>query len=152
MTATGWFVRPTLIVSDNPRNEIFTTEYFGPILGIHVYEDADFEATLDEVDQAAPYGLTGAVIADDRAALRPGQPAAAARGRQLLPQRQADRRGRRAAAVRRLPGLRHQRQGRLDVEPDPLGQPAFDQGDPGAADRPRVSAHGLSGTGPRISR
>ena len=65
----GWYVRPTLIVSDNPRNEIFTTEYFGPILGIHVYDDADFESTLDEVDQASPYALTGAVIADDRAVL-----------------------------------------------------------------------------------
>ena len=41
-----------MIVSDDPRNEIFTTEYFGPILGIYVYEDADFEPTLDEVDQA----------------------------------------------------------------------------------------------------
>ncbi len=58
-----------MIVSDNPRNEIFSTEYFGPILGIHVYEDAAFEATLDEVDHAAPYGLTGAIIADDRAVL-----------------------------------------------------------------------------------
>jgi 1-pyrroline-5-carboxylate dehydrogenase len=65
----GWYVRPTLIVSDNPRQEIFSTEYFGPILGIHVYEDADFTATLDEVDQAAPYGLTGAVIGNDRSAL-----------------------------------------------------------------------------------
>ena len=65
----GWYVRPTLIVSDNPRQEIFATEYFGPILGIHVYDDGDFAATLDEVDQAAAYGLTGAIIADDRAAL-----------------------------------------------------------------------------------
>ena len=65
----GWYVRPTLIVSDNPRQEIFSTEYFGPILGIHVYDDADFAATLDEVDQASPYGLTGAIIANDRAAL-----------------------------------------------------------------------------------
>ena len=65
----GWYVRPTLIVSDNPRQEIFSTEYFGPILGIHVYDDADFAAILDEVDQAAPYGLTGAIIASDRAAL-----------------------------------------------------------------------------------
>ena len=31
----GWYVRPTLIMSDNPRNEIFATEYFGPILGIY---------------------------------------------------------------------------------------------------------------------
>jgi 1-pyrroline-5-carboxylate dehydrogenase len=65
----GWYVRPTLIISDNPRNDIFTTEYFGPILGIHVYDDADFDAILDEVDQASPYGLTGAIIADDRWAL-----------------------------------------------------------------------------------
>jgi 1-pyrroline-5-carboxylate dehydrogenase len=65
----GWYVRPTLIISDNPRNDIFVTEYFGPILGIFVFDDAGFETTLDEVDQAAPYGLTGAIIADDRAAL-----------------------------------------------------------------------------------
>ncbi len=65
----GWYIRPTLIISDNPRNDIFTTEYFGPILGIYVFDDADFEAVLDEVDQAAPYALTGAVIGDDRVAL-----------------------------------------------------------------------------------
>ena len=65
----GWYVRPTLIISDNPRNDIFKTEYFGPILGIYVFDDSDFEAVLDEVDQAAPYALTGAVVADDRLAL-----------------------------------------------------------------------------------
>ncbi len=65
----GWYVRPTLIISDNPRQDIFTTEYFGPILALHVYDDADFGATLAEVDAAAPYGLTGAIIADERAAL-----------------------------------------------------------------------------------
>jgi 1-pyrroline-5-carboxylate dehydrogenase len=65
----GWYVRPTLIISDNPRNDIFVTEYFGPILGIYVFDDSDFEAILDEVDRAAPYALTGAVLADERAAL-----------------------------------------------------------------------------------
>jgi 1-pyrroline-5-carboxylate dehydrogenase len=65
----GWYVRPTLIISDNPRNDIFSTEYFGPILAIHVFDDADFEAVLDEVDGAAPYALTGSVVADDRAVL-----------------------------------------------------------------------------------
>jgi 1-pyrroline-5-carboxylate dehydrogenase len=65
----GWYIRPTLIVSDNPENEIFRTEYFGPILGIHVFDDGAFENTLDEVDHAAPYALTGAIIADDRAVL-----------------------------------------------------------------------------------
>ena len=52
-----------------PAQEIFITEYFGPILGIYVYDDADFETVLDEVDTASPYGLTGAIIADDRAAV-----------------------------------------------------------------------------------
>ena len=56
------------------------------------------------------------------------------RGGQLLRQRQANRRGRRAAAVRRRARVGHERQGRLDVEPDPLGQPALDQGDVRAAE------------------
>lgn len=67
--STGWYVRPTVITSNNPRNDVFTTEFFGPILGVHVYEDDRFTEILTEVDQAAPYGLTGAVIADDRMAI-----------------------------------------------------------------------------------
>jgi 1-pyrroline-5-carboxylate dehydrogenase len=65
----GWYIRPTLIISENPKNDVFRTEYFGPILGIHVFDDADFTTVLDEVDHAAPYALTGAIIADDRAVL-----------------------------------------------------------------------------------
>ena len=65
----GFFVRPTIITSDNPEAEIFTTEYFGPILGIYVYDDDRYAETLELVDQTSPYGLTGAVIATDRAAI-----------------------------------------------------------------------------------
>ncbi|MCQ8189458.1 L-glutamate gamma-semialdehyde dehydrogenase [Streptomyces rugosispiralis] len=64
----GWFVRPTVLVSTDPENEIFKDEYFGPILGVHVYEDAEYDAMLRQMESAAPYGLTGAVIAQDRAA------------------------------------------------------------------------------------
>jgi 1-pyrroline-5-carboxylate dehydrogenase len=67
--STGYFVRPTLVVGTDPGNEIFSTEYFGPFLAVHVYEDAEFERVLRQVDQGAPYGLTGAVIAQDRAAV-----------------------------------------------------------------------------------
>jgi len=67
--SVGWYVRPTVITSSNPRHELFTTEFFGPILGVYVFEDELYSATLTEIDQAAPYGLTGAVIADDRAAI-----------------------------------------------------------------------------------
>ncbi|MBB5912504.1 1-pyrroline-5-carboxylate dehydrogenase [Nocardia transvalensis] len=68
----GYFVRPTVLLADDPRDEAFTTEYFGPILSVHVYDDGDpeaFTALLGEVDTAAPYALTGAVFARDRAAV-----------------------------------------------------------------------------------
>ncbi len=66
----GWFVRPTLITSDNPRQDIFTTEYFGPILAIFVYEDEEYDEVLQLIDQTSAYALTGAVFADDRAAVQ----------------------------------------------------------------------------------
>ena len=65
----GFFVQPTILVSDNAKHEIFRTEYFGPILSIHVYEDADFDAVLKLVDETADYALTGAIIANDRTAV-----------------------------------------------------------------------------------
>ncbi|MFC5884900.1 L-glutamate gamma-semialdehyde dehydrogenase [Kitasatospora sp. CM 4170] len=67
--AIGWFVRPTVLVSSDHRNEMFRTEYFGPILAVHVYEDSRWEDVLGRVDGGAPYGLTGAVIAQDRYAI-----------------------------------------------------------------------------------
>ncbi|MGY1642645.1 L-glutamate gamma-semialdehyde dehydrogenase [Geodermatophilus sp. SYSU D00703] len=65
----GFFVRPTLVQADNPEHEVFTTEYFGPILGVFVYDDADYDRVVREAADAAPYGLTGSVIAQDRAAI-----------------------------------------------------------------------------------
>ncbi|MCX4685803.1 L-glutamate gamma-semialdehyde dehydrogenase [Kitasatospora purpeofusca] len=67
--AIGWFVRPTVLVSSDHRNEMFRTEYFGPILAVHVYEDSRWEDVLGRVDAGAPYGLTGAVVAQDRYAI-----------------------------------------------------------------------------------
>jgi 1-pyrroline-5-carboxylate dehydrogenase len=65
----GWFVRPTVLECTDPDNEIFTTEYFGPILGVHVYDDGDYDAMLAQMESVAPYALTGSVIAQDRAAI-----------------------------------------------------------------------------------
>jgi len=65
----GYFVEPTVLVSDDPGHEVFATEYFGPILAVHVYEDADYERILEVVDGTSPYALTGAVFADDRSAI-----------------------------------------------------------------------------------
>jgi 1-pyrroline-5-carboxylate dehydrogenase len=65
----GFFVRPTVVQGDNPAHEIFTTEYFGPFLGVFVYDDADWDQVIRDAADIAPYGLTGAVIAQDRAAI-----------------------------------------------------------------------------------
>jgi 1-pyrroline-5-carboxylate dehydrogenase len=65
----GYFVRPTVLESSDPTDEIFTTEYFGPILGVHVYDDTDYGGALTQMESVSEYGLTGAVIADDRAAV-----------------------------------------------------------------------------------
>ena len=62
-------MRPTLITSDNPHQDIFTTEYFGPILGIHVYPDAKYDEVLQLVDDTSTYALTGAIFATDRTAV-----------------------------------------------------------------------------------
>jgi 1-pyrroline-5-carboxylate dehydrogenase len=67
--SAGYFVRPTVVVADNPEHEVFTTEYFGPILGVFVYDDADYDTLLRESAAVGPYGLTGAIIAQDRAAI-----------------------------------------------------------------------------------
>jgi 1-pyrroline-5-carboxylate dehydrogenase len=71
--SVGYFVRPTVLLSDDPADEAFSTEYFGPILSVHVYPDAEYERILDVVDSGAAYALTGSVIADDLAAVRAAQ-------------------------------------------------------------------------------
>ena len=65
----GYFVRPTVLLSDDPGDESFSTEYFGPILSVHVYPDSDYEPMFDVIDTGSKYALTGAVIADDRDAV-----------------------------------------------------------------------------------
>ena len=62
----GWFVAPTVVESTDPTHEIFSTEYFGPILGVYVYDDGDFDTVLTQVDTASPYALTGSIFATDR--------------------------------------------------------------------------------------
>jgi 1-pyrroline-5-carboxylate dehydrogenase len=59
----GFFVDPTVLVADDPTHEVFSREYFGPVLAVHVYDD--WAATLQVVDRTTPYALTGAVLADD---------------------------------------------------------------------------------------
>ncbi len=67
--SVGYFVRPTLVESTDPTDEIFSEEYFGPILAVYVYEDGAFESVVAQMESFASYALTGAVISQDRAAI-----------------------------------------------------------------------------------
>jgi 1-pyrroline-5-carboxylate dehydrogenase len=65
----GFFVEPTVIETSDPDMPLMRDELFGPIVTTYVYPENRWEETLDLVDRSAPYGLTGAVFADDRAAV-----------------------------------------------------------------------------------
>jgi 1-pyrroline-5-carboxylate dehydrogenase len=67
--SVGWFVRPTIVVADDPTDEIFSNEYFGPILAVSVYDDDRFESAVHQMESFASYALTGSVIAQDREAV-----------------------------------------------------------------------------------
>jgi 1-pyrroline-5-carboxylate dehydrogenase len=66
----GWFVRPTVIKTDDPDFRLLRDELFGPVVTAYVYPERSWGDTLDLVDRTAPYGLTGAVFARDREAIR----------------------------------------------------------------------------------
>jgi 1-pyrroline-5-carboxylate dehydrogenase len=68
----GYFVQPTLVLGSDPAHELFHREYFGPLLGVYVYDDREagaFDRILDVVDRGTAYGLTGSVIGTDREAI-----------------------------------------------------------------------------------
>lgn len=65
----GYFIEPTIIKAENPHYKSMQEEIFGPVLTVYVYEDKDFEDALTLCDTTSPYGLTGAVFAQDRKAV-----------------------------------------------------------------------------------
>ena len=132
----------------DPTHEVFTTEYFGPILGVYVYDDADY-------DERGAAGRDGRAVRADRRDLRHG-PAGRSSGRQQALRFAAgnfyvnDKPT--GAVVGQQPfggarASRHQRQGRLLAQPAALDVAAGDQGDVRAADRPPLPAHGLNADG-----
>jgi 1-pyrroline-5-carboxylate dehydrogenase len=65
----GYFIRPTLVETADPGYRLLCEEIFGPVLTVHVYDDAKWKETLAIVDQTSPYALTGGVFAQDRRAI-----------------------------------------------------------------------------------
>jgi 1-pyrroline-5-carboxylate dehydrogenase len=66
----GYFVKPTLIETRDPGYRLLCEEIFGPVVTAYVYDDDKWTETLEIVDRTSPYALTGAVFANDRAAVR----------------------------------------------------------------------------------
>ena len=66
----GWFIRPTVIETNDPDFKLLREELFGPILTVYPYADGKFDETLELCDRTSPYGLTGAIFARDRQAIR----------------------------------------------------------------------------------
>ncbi len=66
----GYYIEPTIILTDNPKFKTMREEIFGPVLTIYVYNKGDFTETLKLCDKTSPYGLTGSIFAKDRKAVK----------------------------------------------------------------------------------
>jgi 1-pyrroline-5-carboxylate dehydrogenase len=65
----GFFVKPTLLRTNDPGSRFMSQEFFGPIATAYVYADRDFEKIMNTIDVTSPYALTGAIFSTDRAAI-----------------------------------------------------------------------------------
>jgi 1-pyrroline-5-carboxylate dehydrogenase len=66
----GYYIAPTIVRTTNPRFKLMQEEIFGPVVTVYVYEDSQYEETLELVDTTSPYALTGAIFAEDRKVIR----------------------------------------------------------------------------------
>jgi 1-pyrroline-5-carboxylate dehydrogenase len=66
----GFYIKPTIIQAHTPDFRTMCEEIFGPVVTVYVYDDTEWEQTLQVLDNTSPYALTGAVFATDRAAVR----------------------------------------------------------------------------------
>jgi 1-pyrroline-5-carboxylate dehydrogenase len=73
--STGYYIHPTIYATTNSQHDLLSTELFGPILTVYVYDDTSspveaFASICELVDSTSEYGLTGSIFASDRAAIR----------------------------------------------------------------------------------
>jgi len=69
----GYYIRPTIILTTDPKFKTMEEEIFGPVLTVYVYESDKFEENLKVCDETSPYGLTGSIFAKDRSAVKKAQ-------------------------------------------------------------------------------
>ncbi len=65
----GYFIEPTVIVTQDPRFITMEDEIFGPVMTIYIYRDSQFEETLRLCDETSPFGLTGSIFSNDKYAM-----------------------------------------------------------------------------------
>jgi 1-pyrroline-5-carboxylate dehydrogenase len=65
-SSRGFFIRPTIIETTDPKSKTMVEEIFGPVLTVYAYDDKDLDTALSLCDTATPYALTGAIFAKDR--------------------------------------------------------------------------------------
>ncbi len=65
----GYFIEPTVVLSNTPKSKLMAEEIFGPVLTVYVYPEAEYENALQLCDETSPYALTGAIFAQDRQAV-----------------------------------------------------------------------------------
>lgn len=65
----GYFIDPTVLIVSDPNYRTMCEEIFGPVITVYVYPDEKWAETLELLDRTSPYALTGAVFAQERAAL-----------------------------------------------------------------------------------
>jgi 1-pyrroline-5-carboxylate dehydrogenase len=68
-TSQGWFVQPTLYATTDPTAFTMSEEFFGPLLTVHVYDDADWDGVVKAVDAGSAYALTLSIFGSDRRAI-----------------------------------------------------------------------------------
>ncbi len=144
--SVGYFVRPTVVECSDPANEVFTTEYFGPFLAVHVYDDENYDEMLTQMESVSDYALTGSVISNDRAAAAYTMERLryAARSNFYINDKST------GAVVGQQPFGGGRSSGTNDkalrrpAEPDALDPDPRHQGDPGGPDGLHVPAHGLT--------
>ncbi len=67
--SVGYFIEPTVVVTEDPHFKTMEEEIFGPVVTFYLYDDEKFEETLHLCDKTSIYGLTGAIFAQDRSAI-----------------------------------------------------------------------------------
>ena len=139
---SGWFVDPTVFVTDDPTSFLMSKEFFGPLLTVHVYDDADWDKVLHQVDTASEYALTCSIFASERRGDRHRAGRPARHRRHDLRQRQAHRCADRPPGLRRGSRVGHQRQGRLAAGPAAVGQRPLREGELRAVARLDIPVHG----------